>query len=364
MEYRKIFSIEAVRGVAALLVVFFHAAEGLHHFFQQKAFRDFFMIGQKGVDLFFVLSGFIIFYAHHQDIGKPNRLGRYLWRRFSRIYPTYWAACAIALLFYALQGRVNGEEFNTQNILQSFFLYPNDTKSLIAVSWTLTFEIFFYTIFALLIFNQSLGKLCFGIWSCSLLAASLFDLKPIFPLNYVLNPRNLEFFFGITAAVSLLYFQKKFTLKHACFGILLFFGFAFWDQSLLAEKGNTYHLLAALIFGMSASLILVGIVSDEWKKKWSLPPFLLLLGTASYSIYLIHVPALLFFFKAIQTLSLQEKFPGEFWMILSGIFGTGVGLVFYYLVERPIRSFLTRRAQKKLLAPSTYPIATASSNGS
>ena len=43
-----------------------------------------------GVNFFFVPSGFIIFFAHAKDVGRPARIGTYLWRRFARVYPTYW----------------------------------------------------------------------------------------------------------------------------------------------------------------------------------------------------------------------------------------------------------------------------------
>src|SRR3984885_1419086 len=80
--------VEAGRGVAALLVVLYHAALhvegdvpgsavlwGLPHF------------GHAGVDFFFVLSGFIISFVHRKDVGRPDRLGHYLERRFTRVFP-------------------------------------------------------------------------------------------------------------------------------------------------------------------------------------------------------------------------------------------------------------------------------------
>jgi len=54
--------------------------------------------GHAGVDFFFVLSGFIIFFVHGKDIGKPSRLPHYVWRRFIRIYPVYWAVTLISIV--------------------------------------------------------------------------------------------------------------------------------------------------------------------------------------------------------------------------------------------------------------------------
>jgi peptidoglycan/LPS O-acetylase OafA/YrhL len=85
-------TVQVLRAVAALGVVFYH----VHIIGGQRGF-DFgaFIgrwaeVGRMGVSLFFVLSGFIICFAHRRDIGVPDRLGRYCWKRFARIYPTYW----------------------------------------------------------------------------------------------------------------------------------------------------------------------------------------------------------------------------------------------------------------------------------
>jgi len=57
-----------------------------------------FQFGHAGVDLFFVISGFIILFVHYDDIGRPERLGRYVGRRLSRILPTYWVALVLIVV--------------------------------------------------------------------------------------------------------------------------------------------------------------------------------------------------------------------------------------------------------------------------
>ena len=94
---RKLFAIEASRGVAASAVVFYHAARHLHFAYGVPKFMDIFQFGHAGVDLFFVISGFIILFVHYDEIGHPERAPRYLWRRFSRIMPIYWVALAVTV---------------------------------------------------------------------------------------------------------------------------------------------------------------------------------------------------------------------------------------------------------------------------
>src|SRR5260221_9879970 len=91
-------SLQACRAVAAILAVLFHASVGifaLDKYFGHKPFGPVFDFGFAGVDFFFVLSGFIMMHIHAADIGQPRALRAYLWKRFTRIYPAYWAVLIV-----------------------------------------------------------------------------------------------------------------------------------------------------------------------------------------------------------------------------------------------------------------------------
>ena len=87
----RLLSVEAARGAAAVLVLLVHSSAMLAapKYFGEMPFYGLFKFGHAGVDFFFVLSGFIIFHVHRTDLGNPARLGKYLARRFVRIFPTY-----------------------------------------------------------------------------------------------------------------------------------------------------------------------------------------------------------------------------------------------------------------------------------
>ena len=85
----KFSAIEAGRGVAALLVVGVHSRNHLFKGGTENMLADLFLLGHSGVDFFFVLSGFIIMYVHYRDIERPERVGNYLRRSFTRIYSSY-----------------------------------------------------------------------------------------------------------------------------------------------------------------------------------------------------------------------------------------------------------------------------------
>ena len=85
-----IHSLQVYRGFAAILVVLYHASHNLSGYFNSTALSDFFAFGHAGVSFFFVLSGFIIFEIHRGDIGRPQQVKSYLYKRITRIYPAYW----------------------------------------------------------------------------------------------------------------------------------------------------------------------------------------------------------------------------------------------------------------------------------
>ena len=343
---RKILSLEAIRGIAALMVLFFHSSQGIGLFTQEETFNIFFDFGNKGVDLFFVLSGFIIFFVHYQDIDHRLRIKHYLWRRFSRIYPIYWIACSLALIFYALQGRVNGEEFGFQNILHSFLLFPFEIKRLLAVSWTLIYEVMFYFLFGLLILNRLLGQVIFIAWALIIISTQLIGIKFPVQWEHLFAPRNLEFLFGMLAAACVIHFQQKLPIAIACLGFCIFLGFAIGEAYSSLLKTHIEGLLSPFIYGLGGSLFMMGIVSHEIHQKIFIPPFLLYLGAASYSIYLIHVPALLFFFKMIGAFHIQNIFSEEALFMLSSVFALLIGILFYCIVEKPTRNFLVNFRKK------------------
>src|SRR6185437_9011418 len=98
--HEKFLGIQSARGFAALAVTLFHAVHGisLDQYVGYAPFKWFFSFAHSGVVFFFVLSGFIIYFAHHADIGQPSALPRYVWRRVTRIYPIYWVITGFVIL--------------------------------------------------------------------------------------------------------------------------------------------------------------------------------------------------------------------------------------------------------------------------
>lgn len=80
-------SLQVCRGIAAILVAFVHATAQYERNMPVSFLANWFTFGHSGVDFFFVLSGFIIWFIHSEDIGKPNRFKNFALKRLARIYP-------------------------------------------------------------------------------------------------------------------------------------------------------------------------------------------------------------------------------------------------------------------------------------
>ena len=162
-------SLQGARGIAAVLVVLYHCSTaifGLAKYAPGDPFHRAFASGRFGVELFFVISGFIIFSTHRHDVSRPRRLGSFLRKRFLRIYPVYWVVLAALLPAYAAMPRLgDGSALRPLTILSSLTLVHVGTPSMVlGVSWTLCFEILFYALFATLILDRRLGIAVLAVW--------------------------------------------------------------------------------------------------------------------------------------------------------------------------------------------------------
>ena len=150
LKTQKLYSLQAYRGIAAMLVLFYHATGMSRKVFSHAFLGNMFAFGYSGVDFFFVLSGFIILQMHHQDLGNPARWRTYALKRFIRLFPIYWLIMLVMILCLFINPHVGQAYYrNFVVIVKSLFLIPQQCSAILGVSWTLCHEAWFYLLFLL-----------------------------------------------------------------------------------------------------------------------------------------------------------------------------------------------------------------------
>ena len=272
--------IEAARGVAATLVIFYPTSRHIDLAFHAPILRAVFQFGHSGVDLFFVISGFIIYYVHFQDVGRPDRLLHYAGRRFSRIMPTYWVALAVTLLMISLGSH---PEPGIGTLLSQSVFLPSGVPMILGVAWTLNYEATFYVLFAALIANRPAGWTLFTCWFGFVILGAVVGWHiPGLPERFQ-NAIVLEFGAGMAVAAIA---RRNLSLPAPA---VLATGLAvFAAAAWLEDRGQLdgYADMARLIYGGASVLVVLGLIllpHQGWLTRHRL---LGVLGSASYSLYI------------------------------------------------------------------------------
>ncbi len=346
---REISSIHYMRGIAASFIVFFHILNRKNIY--NTSYIDWL---NSGVDIFFVISGFVIFSVAI----NPNMTPReFLRRRFIRVVPLYWFFTSIFILLSLYIPNFNSSSiFHTSQAIKSFLFIPHyhathskEIWPLLIAGWSLNYEIFFYIIFAgvLLTGKKFLFTKITILFSSFVIMKSFIKIEnPIF-IAYT-NPILMEFIAGVLFAK--LYYRTiliKKLEKIKYFGILiLLISFLL----LIISIHPSISVLPRVIkWGIPASLIILScLLSEEYISKFKVI-FLRILGNASYSIYLSHpfsIGACSFFWKKIN-----YSFHGTSLFIFT-LFSFSIciiiGILSYYIIEKPLLNFLQKWIKKEV----------------
>lgn len=333
--------IEASRGAAAILVVIYHLSRFFKNDTGTLPFGKVTEIGHIGVDFFFVLSGFIIYYVHHTDFGSPAKLKGYFEKRVTRIYPVYWVVLAIAIPFTLLS---SAPFPNWEHVVAQTFLFPTEKKNLlISVAWTLQLEVLFYALFAILIFSPKIG----GIFALFYFLLNIIDnyFIQLAPSTSVLfSSYVIQFFFGCAAGYVVTQYKKingPLMLFLGC--VLLFVASALELSGLF----NGYTSPARLYYGVIFAIIIASLpYCEKWIAEWT-PEILLRLGRASYSIYLTHIIFGGVYFKLAKTINLHEIISSPASALLVISLTTYTSIVFSEKIEFPVNAAIRKWVKKK-----------------
>jgi len=330
--------IEACRGFAAVLVVFYHAGKmiSLPQYYNYTPFGNFFSFGHAGVDFFFVLSGFIITYVHRRDLGRPVALGQFCYRRFVRIFPLYWIVTAIVFVL-ALFSPDRAARLAPGHLIASLLLLPHSQDPLLGVGWTLEHEMLFYLAFAVAIVSKRLGLALAAAGAGLAVAGSLVRFG--FPLDFLTTPYHLQFMMGVAAAMAVGSGRVAAPGVLAAAGTLGFFATGLTENAgLLTWAGPA----SILLFGACSMLVITGIATLEQRGQLTVGAAGRLLGGASYAIYLFHTIAIGLLVHAGAELGLLRWIPGWLMLLTGAVVAIGASVVLHIVVERPLMARLRR----------------------
>lgn len=318
-----------LRGLAALGVLVFHAADRAGWAFG---------VGASGVDVFFVISGFIMWVVTCRGTPTP---ARFLARRAERIAPLYWlvtlGTAAVALL---APGAIPAMRPTFSHVIPSLLFIPHrDPTGLIAPlivpGWTLNYEVFFYLLFALGLLAPGRLRpwLVTGVLGSLVLARPLGDTDNALWATYT-DPLLLEFAAGLWLGWA--WTRERLPGPRAA-SLLIVLGLAGLAAS--AVSGIDVSGARILIWGLPALALVAGAVSLERRggfRRWRI---LEDLGDASYSTYLVHGLAIS---GALRLMGHLPSAPPALVFSVAIAAGLAGGAICYRLLERPLMGLFKR----------------------
>jgi exopolysaccharide production protein ExoZ len=328
--------IQVMRGIAASLVVLHHALEESLASTAPPTSPDWLTtLGACGVDIFFVISGFIMLHTSF-PLGRPAlSVKQFVVKRLSRIYPFYWFCLATTLSLWSI-GFYQKLKPSISDLIDAFLLLPTQ-QPIIGVAWTLVYEMYFYCIFAVVLFfgsHLASTALTSGIILAVLgLSIGLAGFDAFFS-----NPIVLEFCFGMFLARAFRQGQiPSFVIRY---GWIV--GCVLLCAASLYVKHDTTNELPAHVrwfaWGIPAFLVVSSALTFS-RPKTSLFTWLILLGDASYAIYLTHPFVMVAYAKLLHNARFVElpQLP-----IVPLVFAASmvIGCLAHKLIERPLINFV------------------------
>lgn len=287
--------IQRLRAIAALMVVVFHLGtiEGkyTHGPLWLNGWTEF---GRHGVDLFFLISGFVMVYATCKNWGIKKVAWRFLARRVGRIYPIYWqfSLCVLAVMWVRPEW-VNVSLSIQPEVLKSLLLWPQPTPPLLAVGWSLVHEMYFYMVFCVMFFIPArFSPLFLSVWALvtlGLYTARMQDSGPT--LSILASPYTFEFIAGCVLA---LVFMKR-------------------PRPVHPRPPNRLNAVLEKI------------------------------GDASYSLYLSHILVLSALGHIWAKLGAPTASAHAVWLGTSIAAAVGVALLNYRWIEKPLHDYVRTR---------------------
>jgi exopolysaccharide production protein ExoZ len=335
---RKIPSIQVLRAVAALMVLGVHIA-GEVQFSTSTEVPRWMGIGSAGVDLFFVVSGFVMVHASRELFGQKDARGAFIIRRLARIAPLYWLVSGV-LLFHAVwrydSTAMAAANLSPAQIAASFLFVPwprpsGEFEPLLAVGWTLNYEMFFYIVLAatLALPRRTAVTAAAIILVVAMTIAGATSGWPA--------PIATEFIFGMAIALA----AEEVKLSRGAATTLMTAGAIAFIASAELSSHSEWRFA---VWGIPAACIVAGAAMHRFDLSARIWSPALLLGEASYALYLVHpfmsLPRLITQRTLGVAAGIWDSHPFAYSILLAAVV-LPIAVAVHLVIERPITRFLS-----------------------
>lgn len=305
-ENKRLDFLQAFRGISAVMVTVLHIRIHQNNPPANSLYDWLFAPGAAGVDLFFIISGFIMVYTTRGSDGSAQYFYSYMVKRVSRIFPVYMVLTLIYWAVMLIASDVIGSSFGygLKDIVKSLLFYPlnvvsGDTPTLGAAvlypGWTLNYEMYFYLVFGVSLLFRKMRWIALMAWIVFTLivlpmvkgSTPILDARLSYGwgsyLNLITSPMIWEFAAGVL--IGLLYFTKLEIKNFQQATFLRAFAVAltvWWIFGNVAWGNGLGRWGAPLVI-----LVLVFSITEK-TFPMKIPRIMIWLGNISFSLYLIH----------------------------------------------------------------------------
>jgi peptidoglycan/LPS O-acetylase OafA/YrhL len=344
-------NLQSIRGLACIIIVLTHIAGSEADRFAHAWLSPLRLFGYCGLNLFFVLSGFIITWVYYEKLGNRQSAVGFIQKRFVRIYPVYWACLLIAVVGKLLMEGVilyhPSYAGRTKEVIRIICLLPHRNVNLyLPQAWSLVYEVFCYLAFCGFFFlpRRAFVPLIVAWFLATLAGGLMLGTSSPYLLTFITQPMVLDFLSGCGIAVL--------ARRGYCRGGWLWTAVGLSGYAIGAilnglevtdGMGNFWHRF--YLAGIPSAFLVFGLTALERTSGRTLPRWLESVGDASYSIYLTHLTvvsaARLEVFRAGGT-------RGAHLLWLVGFFAASMlaGFAAFFAVERPVLGWLRRRSSR------------------
>jgi peptidoglycan/LPS O-acetylase OafA/YrhL len=331
--------IQVLRAVSAEMVVLRHATGLLHG---RNGEHRVWMNGAAGVDIFFVISGFVMMITSTPLLSTKHPARTFLARRLERLIPMYWIATTAKVLALLIAPALALSGLGSSwHVIASYLLFPTRSPlglygTVLTVGWTLAFKMSFYILFAIVLAKRwpripALAPVLIGLafaWRIPFVARHG-------TLHFYANTMQLEFLYGMLLASSLSFISR---LPRPVGALMAVAGFL----PLLLWRSDALQLWGGILWGIPALAVVAAALALEPHLGRRTPKWLLEIGDASYSIYLVHgfvLPLALMPFAHLD----GRPYALPLALLSSVIVSALAGEFAYRLIERPVTQWFKGR---------------------